>query len=82
MGRVKRLKCVCCALLLRAQEHATEVHHIDENGQARNHWLTIPLCWDCHQGANGVHRAKTYLRILKMSQWELLAVVISWLEAD
>jgi hypothetical protein len=82
MGRIKRFRCVCCTLLLRAQEHGTDVHHIDENGQARNHWLTLPLCWDCHQGHNGVHGAKRYLAILKMSQWDLLAVVISWLEAD
>lgn len=79
MGRVKRMQCVCCFLLMQAQEHRTDVHHVDENGQSPNHWLVLPLCWACHQGPLGVHGDKTYLRILKKSQWELLAVVISWL---
>lgn len=82
MGRIKAMRCVCCSLLLRAQEYGTDVHHVDENGQARNHWLVIPLCWDCHQGTNGVHGTKRYLAILKKSQWELLAVVIEWMEQE
>lgn len=79
MGRVKRFKCVCCVLLGQQQDEPTDVHHIDENGQARNHWLTLPLCRSCHQGPLGVHGDKTFLRILKSSQWDLLAVVIRWL---
>lgn len=79
MGAVKRMNCVCCTLLMRQQESRTAVHHVDENGQARNHFLVLPLCWHCHQGPKGVHGDKSYLRILKKSQWELLAVVISWM---
>lgn len=79
MGEIKRMRCVCCVLLMREQELPTDVHHVDENGQGRNHHLVLPLCWHCHQGPKGVHGDKSYLRILKMSQWELLAVVISWM---
>lgn len=81
MGRVKRLRCVCCALLLRSQESETQVHHIRAGGEPRNHWLTIPLCEDCHLGKNGVEKERYYLRILGVSEWHLLAVTISWLEA-
>lgn len=73
MGRLKTMRCICCTLLDRKQEQITDVHHIREERTARNDMLTIPLCWDCHQGPNGIHGDKTYLRILKMSEWDLLA---------
>lgn len=31
------------------------VHHIRESGEPRNHFKTIPLCYDHHQGSNGIH---------------------------
>lgn len=31
------------------------VHHIREHGEYKNHFKTIPLCWDHHQGPNGIH---------------------------
>ncbi len=31
------------------------VHHIREAGEPRNDFKTIPLCYDHHQGANGIH---------------------------
>ena len=83
MGRVKGMRCVCCYLLDRQQQSITDVHHIRANGQARNHRLALPLCHDdCHQGRNGVHGEGVYLRILGMSEWDMLAVVLEQLEAS
>ena len=82
LGRVKQLRCVCCYLLEREQSHPTDVHHIRAGGEARSHWLVIPLCWDCHQGQNGVEEKRTYLRILKVSEWGLLAIVMQWLMSN
>lgn len=31
------------------------VHHIRESGEPRDHFKTIPLCYDHHQGSNGIH---------------------------
>ena len=31
------------------------VHHIRESGEPRNHFKTIPLCYDHHQGKEGIH---------------------------
>ena len=31
------------------------VHHIRESGEPRSHFKTIPLCYDHHQGPNGIH---------------------------
>lgn len=77
MARVKAMPCICCRLLMRAQVGPTEVHHVRANGEPRNNWLVIPLCWDCHQGDNGVEKRRTYLAILKLSEWALLAYVIA-----
>lgn len=81
MGRIKAMRCVCCRLLGRQQQQITDVHHIREGRQARSDWLTLPLCWDCHQGPNGVHGDKTYLRQLQMREFDLLAVTLEQLEA-
>ena len=76
MGRVAAMRCVCCRLLSMKQEGRTYCHHIREEREARNDFLTLPLCWSCHQGGNGVHGTKAYLRMLKLSEWGLLAHVI------
>ncbi len=31
------------------------VHHIRINGEPRDDYRTIPLCWYHHQGAEGIH---------------------------
>ncbi len=77
MAQIKSMRCICCELLDRKQESPSDCHHIRANGQARNDWLTLPLCHDdCHQGPSGVHGDKRWLTMLKMSEWDLLAIVI------
>lgn len=58
------------------QQYKTNVHHLREDREARNDFLTLPLCKDCHQGPKGIHGDKTYLRMLKTSELGLLAKVI------
>ena len=76
MGRVKAMNCICCTLLDRRQESVTDVHHIREGqggAQRAGNFLVLPLCHDdCHQGRLGVHGDRTYLRILKMTELDLL----------
>lgn len=79
MGRISAMRCVCCYLLSAQQETASQVHHIRADREERNHRLTIPLCEACHAGRNGIHGDKALLRILKISEWALLAIVIGWL---
>jgi hypothetical protein len=82
MGRIAAMGCICCRLMGVRQDSKTDVHHIREDREARNDFLTLPLCHDsCHQGPLGVHGDKTFLRLLKMSEWALLAVVMEELEA-
>lgn len=76
MGRVAGMQCICCYLLDRRQESKTDVHHIrtgQGGAQRAGNFLVLPLCHeDCHQGANGIHGDQTYLRILKMTELDLL----------
>ena len=81
MGRIKAMRCVCCYLLDRQQASPTDAHHIREGRQARNDFLVLPLCHDdCHQGASGVHGDKRWLRMLKLTEFDLLAVVLEQME--
>ena len=75
-------ECVCCRLLSREQEGRTFVHHIRERqgmSQRAPHYLGIPLCFACHQGPNGIHGDRALLRILKLTELDLLAETIAWL---
>ena len=82
MGRIAAMPCITCRLLDMYQSGPTNVHHIREDREARNDFLTLPLCRPCHQGKYGVHGNKTYLKILKMSELGLLAKVIEELENE
>ena len=78
MGRIKAMRCICCQLLNRQQQSITDVHHIREGRQARNDWLSIPLCHeDCHQGRHGVHGDRAHLRLLGLGEFDLLAKTLA-----
>ena len=76
MARIKAMPCVCCELLEANQTTDTDCHHIREEREPRNDFLTLPLCWHCHQGSWGVHGDKRYLSMLKLSEYGLLAKII------
>lgn len=40
--------------------------------QRAGDFLTIPLCWDCHQGPRGVHGDKGLMRQFKKTELEML----------
>ena len=73
MGRVASLPCACCGA------DGVEVHHVREGqgmSQRASNFLTVPLCPDCHRGSNGIHGNKSYLRIRKLEELDLLAMTI------
>ena len=70
---VASLPCATCGLM------PVEVHHTREGqggAQRASHFLTIPLCPDCHRGPLGIHGDKTMMRILKKTELDLLAETI------
>jgi hypothetical protein len=77
MARVAAMSCLLCELLDTSQTSKTDVHHIRKGGQARNDFLVVPLCHDsCHQGPLGVEGTGRLLEIARVSEWDLLAIVI------
>lgn len=62
MGRVKELPCSLC------EGTGGYAHHINQ-GQ---HFTTVALCWECHQGQHGWHGDKTLWRIRKFDELDAL----------
>lgn len=77
MGRVAALPCACCGA------YGVHVHHIREGqgmSQRASDFLTIPLCPDCHQGPSGIHGNKSFMRLRKLTELDMLAATIEKLE--
>lgn len=53
MGLVKRLPCCVCGA-----HGPSYAHHCISDNTIRDDLKTIPLCYPCHQGPNGIHAAK------------------------
>lgn len=67
---VKSLDCSCCGA-----PGPSQAHHIKQ-GQ---HYTCVAVCPDCHTGANGIHGNKSYLRIKKLDELDLLSMTIDLL---
>ena len=79
LDRVAQLPCAVCG------DSPVTVHHIREGqgmSQRASHWLTVPLCPDCHQGPHGIHGDRAMLRIRKLEELDLLAKTIEALEVS
>jgi hypothetical protein len=81
LARVAALRCVLCAHLGLAQEGRTHCHHIKEGsgiGQRSQHWLSVALCYEHHQGSSGLHGLGTrgFSTRYKMNELDLLAMTI------
>lgn len=68
VSRVAAMPCICCVLLERAAGGPSEVHELKQGS-----WFTsIPLDWQCHRGPKGIHGDKSYLKLLRMDELDLL----------
>lgn len=84
LSRVAALGCVLCDHLGTPGSPA-EVHHIREGqgaAQRASDFLTVPLCPECHRGANGLHGLGTrgFAARYKLDELDLLAMTIERLE--
>lgn len=60
---VKGVPCVICDA-----PAPSLAHHVNQG----DHYTTVALCWECHQGPQGWHGTKTLWRIRKMDEWGAL----------
>lgn len=71
LARVAQLPCGVCDA-----PGPSFVHHIREGqgmAQRASHYLTIPLCHDCHQGKHGIHGDRSAWRLRKLTELDVLA---------
>ena len=71
--RVASLPCCLCG------ESPVQLHHVREGqgmAQRASDWLVVPLCPGCHTGPKGVHGDQSMLRVMKMSEMDMLADTI------
>lgn len=65
---VKRCPCSVCG-----RPAPSAAHHIQQG----DHWITVALCDDCHQGSfNGWHGEKRMWLVMKMNELDALNVTI------
>jgi hypothetical protein len=57
----------------------TAAHHIDQG----NHYTTIPLCEDCHQGSlNGIHGQRVMWKVMRKNEQLCLNETIARLRKE
>ena len=79
LAAVKSLPCCACGAAA-----PSSAHHIREGqgmAQKASHYLTIPLCYECHQGDYGTHRNRKQFAAIHGSELDLLAKTIERLYA-
>ena len=76
MARVASLPCVIC------HRRPVEVHHCRSNGQMRDDFRTIPLCWNHHRGPEGYHTAKASWEAAHGLDTDFLAIVADALAGE
>ena len=60
---VKAVACVVCDA-----PPPSAAHHVNQG----DHYTTVALCWECHQGKQGWHGDKTLWRIRKWNEMDAL----------
>ena len=76
IARLHELPCVLCVERGVEQTTATSAHHV-RHGQGMSQrapdWLACALCWDCHQGPQGLHGDRQRFRQVKWGELDALS---------
>ncbi len=78
MARVAAMPCIICH-----KPGPSAVHHCISGryGQHKaSDFDTLPLCWNCHQGPNGIHASKRDWEALHGFDTDYLPIVAAMLE--
>jgi hypothetical protein len=83
MGRVAQLGeehgCIVCGGTF------AHVHHMIDGrtpGRREDDWLTMPLCYQCHEGAHGIHGTKQRFTLRKTSENKALAKTLEMIYGE
>ena len=78
------MPCLLCRRLDRVQAGRTYAHHIrtgQGKGQRSPHYRALPLCYECHQGDEGLHGTRALWRVAGCEELDILDDVIAELSA-
>ncbi len=67
LEKVKELPCGNCE-----HDGPSFAHHITQCGRRIGHFATIPLCFECHSGKNGIHGDRVRWIIAKNNESKVL----------
>lgn len=76
--RVRALGCVVCLHVRGASFFpADAVHHVESVRDGLSEYAIVPLCYDHHQGTNGIHglSRRGFVAMYKLTDVDLLALV-------
>ncbi len=79
LSTIAAMPCILCDLLGTIQESRTECHHVREGqgmSQRAHDELAIPLCAECHRGPCGLHGDRSWFKVAKVDELDLLALTI------
>lgn len=77
--RILDMPCAICVALSMRQEGRTFAHHIrtgQGGSQRADDALSLPLCWEHHQGTSGIHGTRSAWKLAKLTELDVLASVI------
>jgi hypothetical protein len=63
----------------------SHVHHMIDGrtpGRREDDWLTMPLCYQCHEGAHGIHGTKQRFALRKTSENKALAKTLEMIYGE
>lgn len=75
IGLVKGLSCACCGA-----PGPSSAHHLRAGmglGQRNHDRLVVPLCYECHQGKEGLHGNRALLSVYRKDELSMLADTIT-----
>lgn len=76
LALVHDLPCVLCAARDMSQQTKTTAHHVRHGngmGQRAADWNVCALCYDCHQGPQGLHGNRQRFKQAKWDEMDALA---------
>lgn len=78
LERVHQIPCVVCELMGLKQESETAAHHVESVRDEDSDYGACALCYDHHQGANGVHGLgrRGFVTRYKLTDIDLIALTI------
>lgn len=82
LERVRSMPCVVCSTMGVVQRTETQAHHVESVRDGLSDYATAALCYDHHQGPQGVHglSRRAFEMRYKLTDIDLIALTIRGLD--